>query len=80
MIADERAAAGLPPGVGEGSNARPYDVLVAGVTPADDIAAASATAAEFAAAGATWWTERINSSRGSLAEMRRRVEAGPPRG
>ena len=80
MIAEERAAAGLPPGIGEGPDARPYDVLVAGVTPADDIAAASATAAEFAAAGATWWTERINSSRGSLAEMRRRVEAGPPRG
>ena len=79
VIREERQAAGLPPGIGEGPNARPYDVLVAGVTPADDPARAGEIAAEFAAAGATWWTERINSSRGSLAEMRRRVEAGPPR-
>jgi hypothetical protein len=79
MIAEERAAAGLPPGIGEGPNARPYDVLVAGVTPADDAARAAEIVAEFAAAGATWWTERINTARGDLAEMRRRIVAGPPR-
>jgi alkanesulfonate monooxygenase SsuD/methylene tetrahydromethanopterin reductase-like flavin-dependent oxidoreductase (luciferase family) len=62
------------------TSSEPFDILVAGATPTDDPAAAAATAHEFAAAGATWWTERINTSRGSLAEMRRRIEAGPPRG
>jgi alkanesulfonate monooxygenase SsuD/methylene tetrahydromethanopterin reductase-like flavin-dependent oxidoreductase (luciferase family) len=75
VIAEEREAAGLPPGLANG----PYDVLVHGVTSADDPAAAAATAREFAEAGATWWTERINSSHGSLAELRRRIAAGPPR-
>jgi hypothetical protein len=79
MIAEERAAAGLPAGIGEGRNEHLYDVLVAGITPADDAAQAAEIAAEFAAAGATWWTERINTERGSLAEMRRRIVAGPPR-
>lgn len=79
LIREEREAAGLPAGLGVGPDAPPYDVLVAGVTPADDPAAAAATAEEFAAAGATWWTERINSERGSLTELRRRIEAGPPR-
>jgi alkanesulfonate monooxygenase SsuD/methylene tetrahydromethanopterin reductase-like flavin-dependent oxidoreductase (luciferase family) len=79
MIAEERSAAGLPAGLGEGPEARPYDVLVAGSTPADDPFRAAAIAAEFAEAGGTWWTERINTSRGDLGEMRRRIDAGPPR-
>ena len=70
-IAEERAAADLDPA--------PYDVLVAGTTPADDPARAAATAREFADAGATWWTERINPSRGSLEQMRDRIRRGPPR-
>jgi alkanesulfonate monooxygenase SsuD/methylene tetrahydromethanopterin reductase-like flavin-dependent oxidoreductase (luciferase family) len=78
VIAEERAAAGLPAGLAADPGA-PFDVLVAGVTPADDPAAAAATAREFAEAGATWWTERINTSRGDLAEMRRRIRRGPPR-
>lgn len=57
----------------------PFDVLVAGVTLTDDPTAAAARAREFAEAGATWWTERINSSRGTIADMRRRIAAGPPR-
>jgi alkanesulfonate monooxygenase SsuD/methylene tetrahydromethanopterin reductase-like flavin-dependent oxidoreductase (luciferase family) len=75
-ILEERAAAGLPPGTPHG----PYDILVAGITPADDRARASETAQSFAEAGATWWTERINAAeRGSLTAMRRRILAGPPR-
>jgi alkanesulfonate monooxygenase SsuD/methylene tetrahydromethanopterin reductase-like flavin-dependent oxidoreductase (luciferase family) len=80
MIAEERAAAGLPARLGPGPDAPPYDVLVAGVTPADDRARAAEMAAEIAEAGATWWTERINTGRGDLTEMRRRIDAGPPRG
>jgi alkanesulfonate monooxygenase SsuD/methylene tetrahydromethanopterin reductase-like flavin-dependent oxidoreductase (luciferase family) len=70
-IAEERAVAG--------NDSAPFDVLVAGITPGDDPARAAATAREFADAGATWWTERINPSRGSLEQMRRRVREGPPR-
>lgn len=57
----------------------PFDLLIAGTTPAEDRSAAGATVAEFAEAGATWWTERINPSRGDLAAMRKRIAAGPPR-
>ncbi len=70
VISEERAAAGRQ-GV--------FDVLVAGVTPGDDPAAASATVRAFADAGATWWTERINGERGSLEQQRERVRQGPPR-
>jgi len=62
------------------TTAEPFDILVHGTTPADDPVAAAAAAREFADAGATWWTERINSSRGSFADMRARILAGPPRG
>ncbi len=79
MIAEERAAAGLPAGLGPGPDAAPYDVLVSGVTPTDDPARAAAMAGEFADVGATWWTERINTARGTLTDMRRRIDAGPPR-
>lgn len=79
MIAEERAATGLPAGLGEGPDAPPYDVLVAGVTPADDAARAGAITAPYAEAGATWWTERINTERGDISAMRHRIDAGPPR-
>jgi len=71
-VAQDRAAAGRPV-------TDPFDVLVHGTTPADDPAEAAAISRPYAEVGATWWTERINSSRGSLAEMRRRIVAGPPR-
>lgn len=71
MIGEERAAAGI--------DAAPFDVLIDGVTPADDPAAAAAIARSYADAGATWWTERINSSRGTLEDMRHRIRRGPPR-
>jgi alkanesulfonate monooxygenase SsuD/methylene tetrahydromethanopterin reductase-like flavin-dependent oxidoreductase (luciferase family) len=72
VIAEERAAAGRPV-------TDPFDILVHGVTPADDPAQAAAITGPYAEAGATWWTERINPSRGSLEQMRERVRRGPPR-
>ncbi len=69
-IAEERAANGRQ---------GPFDVLVAGYTPADDPAAAADTVRAFADAGATWWTERINRERGSLEAQRERIRRGPPR-
>ena len=80
VIAEERAAAGLPAGLGEGPDAPPYDIMVAGVTPADDPTRAGAITAPYADAGATWGTERINpTERGDIGAMRRRIDAGPPR-
>jgi alkanesulfonate monooxygenase SsuD/methylene tetrahydromethanopterin reductase-like flavin-dependent oxidoreductase (luciferase family) len=76
VIREEREKAGLP----AESVTGPYDVMVAGITPASDRAQAAETAQSFAEAGATWWAERINAAeRGSLAVMRQRVSAGPPR-
>ena len=72
MIAEERAAAGRPA-------AEAFDILVHGVTAGDDPARDAETTRALAEAGATWWTERINPSRGSIDDMRRRIAAGPPR-
>ena len=75
-IAEERIPAVPAPGARDN---RPFDVMVAGITPSDDPARAGATVREFAEAGATWWAERINPSRGSLELMRERIRRGPPR-
>jgi alkanesulfonate monooxygenase SsuD/methylene tetrahydromethanopterin reductase-like flavin-dependent oxidoreductase (luciferase family) len=57
---------------------RAFDVVVDGRTPADDPAAAAAITGAHAAAGATWWTE-VDWSAASLADLERRIDAGPPR-
>jgi alkanesulfonate monooxygenase SsuD/methylene tetrahydromethanopterin reductase-like flavin-dependent oxidoreductase (luciferase family) len=56
---------------------RPWDVVVEGRTPGDDPEAATATVAEYEAAGATWWIESDWES-ASVEAIRRRIEAGPP--
>lgn len=55
----------------------PYDVIAQGATPAEDPAAAGAIVAPFAAAGATWWVEADWDT--TVAGLRARIEAGPPR-
>ncbi|HMQ30304.1 MAG TPA: LLM class flavin-dependent oxidoreductase [Chloroflexaceae bacterium] len=55
----------------------PYDIVVEGVTPGDDPAAARAVLAPWAEAGATWWLESMWTAPDAEA-VRRRVEAGPP--
>ena len=60
------------------TSAEPFDILVAGVTPSDDPVHAAEITREFADAGATWWTERINSARGDFDRQRERVRKGPP--
>jgi alkanesulfonate monooxygenase SsuD/methylene tetrahydromethanopterin reductase-like flavin-dependent oxidoreductase (luciferase family) len=52
-----------------------FDVMVAGGT---DATGAARAVEPYAAAGATWWSEGLNAWRGSLAEMERRLRAGPP--
>jgi hypothetical protein len=56
-----------------GSNA-PFEVAINGVSAAGD----SGLPQSYAAAGATWWLECLYGMRGSVEEMLRRVEAGPP--
>lgn len=53
-----------------------FDIVVEGTTPATDAAAATAEAARWAEAGATWWIESDWES--DAATLRRRIEAGPP--
>jgi alkanesulfonate monooxygenase SsuD/methylene tetrahydromethanopterin reductase-like flavin-dependent oxidoreductase (luciferase family) len=57
--------------------ARPFDVVIEGITPADPSRAAELVA-PYADAGLTWWVEKLGWFRGSVAEMRDRIEAGPP--
>lgn len=64
--------------VGERRSLDGYDIVVEGVTQADDPAAAAAAVAPFATAGATWWIES-NWSTWEVEEQRARIDAGPPR-
>jgi alkanesulfonate monooxygenase SsuD/methylene tetrahydromethanopterin reductase-like flavin-dependent oxidoreductase (luciferase family) len=57
---------------------RPLEIVAQGTTPAGDAAAAAALVRPLAAAGATWWIEADWEGR-SVADLRRRIEAGPPR-
>jgi hypothetical protein len=56
----------------------PFDVALEGFTPADDPVTASEIVAGHAAAGLTWWVEKLGWFRGPLAEARERIGAGPP--
>jgi alkanesulfonate monooxygenase SsuD/methylene tetrahydromethanopterin reductase-like flavin-dependent oxidoreductase (luciferase family) len=50
----------------------PLDVAIEGCSPA------SAPVDEYADAGLTWWVEAVGPTRGTPAEVRQRVAAGPP--
>jgi alkanesulfonate monooxygenase SsuD/methylene tetrahydromethanopterin reductase-like flavin-dependent oxidoreductase (luciferase family) len=56
----------------------PFDVALAGETPAD-VEHGVAMVHPFASAGVTWWLEGIWPERGSLEQMRERIHQGPPR-
>ena len=58
---------------------QPYEVIVDGVTPADDPARAAAIVRAHEVAGATWWIE-ANWSATTVDALRTRIAAGPPRG
>jgi alkanesulfonate monooxygenase SsuD/methylene tetrahydromethanopterin reductase-like flavin-dependent oxidoreductase (luciferase family) len=68
-----RSAAGLA-----GS---PYDVIVEGDSTRESVQLDPPEPAAWAAAGATWWIESwwtVTPGAAGLAEVRRRIEAGPP--
>ena len=58
-------------------NDRPFEIVVDGVTPAGDAAAATSIVRAQAEAGATWWIEAdwTDTSEGKLRD---RIGAGPP--
>jgi alkanesulfonate monooxygenase SsuD/methylene tetrahydromethanopterin reductase-like flavin-dependent oxidoreductase (luciferase family) len=58
---------------------RPFEIIVDGVTPADDPPAAAAIARAHEEAGVTWWLEADWAS-ATLDALRARIIAGPPRG
>lgn len=60
------------------AGSRPYEIVIDGTTPADDPEAAASQTRALAEAGATWWIEADWTER-TLAGMRRRIAAGPPR-
>jgi alkanesulfonate monooxygenase SsuD/methylene tetrahydromethanopterin reductase-like flavin-dependent oxidoreductase (luciferase family) len=72
LVADMRAWVGARRGSGEN-----FDIVIEGVTSADEPDAAAAEAARWAEAGATWWIESDWES--NARALRRRIEAGPPR-
>ena len=57
---------------------QPFEIIVDGVTPADDAAAAAAIVRAQEQAGATWWIE-ADWADTSGAKLRDRIDAGPPR-
>ena len=56
-----------------------FDVTWAGFTPGDDPRVGASKVSPYVEAGLTWWIESLSPQRGSLEEMRRRVQQGPPR-
>ena len=57
-----------------------FDIVIESPTPADDPAQAAALAAEWADAGATWLLESFWTGPNDTDTIRRRIQAGPPRG
>ena len=72
-VRDLRAQAGLA--------AEPYDVIIEGDTSREFVQLDPPDPAAWEAAGATWWVESwwTRAEREDLPEIRRRIEAGPPR-
>ena len=64
-----------------GRGAEPYDVIIEGLNRRVR-AARACRPRRLGEAGATWWVESwwtIERGDAGLAELRRRIEAGPPR-
>ncbi len=57
---------------------RPFDIIVQGSTPPGEAAKARATVEPYAEAGATWWID-ADWEHATVATVRARIAAGPPR-
>jgi alkanesulfonate monooxygenase SsuD/methylene tetrahydromethanopterin reductase-like flavin-dependent oxidoreductase (luciferase family) len=61
----------------------PFEVVLEGETPADDLGRAQAITAAYADVGVTWWLENVWDTpwkKGGVEGMRQRIQQGPPRG
>lgn len=67
--------------VEHGATRPDFDIVSEGETPTDDASAAAEQVRPFAEASSTWWLETrwMTSASERLAEVRARLEAGPPR-
>ncbi len=57
----------------------PFDIIYEGRTPGDDAAKAAEIVRPYAEAGATWWMEAMWTAPNSPADVRKRIQQGPPR-
>jgi hypothetical protein len=55
----------------------PFDIVVEGITPGDDLERAREQLLPLAEAGATWWIESMWDVPGGLEAQRRRIRQGP---
>ncbi len=60
-------------------SAGPFDVIMEGQTRAMDSSSEARRVADDEDVGLTWWVEKLGWFRGSVDDMRRRTQAGPPR-
>jgi Luciferase-like monooxygenase len=57
----------------------PFDIVFEGRTPGDDAARAAEIVRPYAEAGATWWMEAMWTAPNTPADVRARIQQGPPR-
>lgn len=57
----------------------PFDIVYEGRTPGDDLAQAAEIVRPYAEAGATWWMEAMWEAPNTPADVRKRIQQGPPR-
>ncbi len=60
----------------------PFDIVMEGETPGDDLVAATAMLLPLAQAGVTWWLEAVwtpSETKGEVEGMKKRIQQGPSR-
>jgi hypothetical protein len=57
----------------------PFDIVIEGETPGTDRAQAAALVRAWEEAGATWWLESMWGDGVTEADVRLRIQQGPPR-
>lgn len=57
----------------------PYDIVIMGSTPGNNLKAAHRRVAAYQGTGLTWWLESMFRWRNSIEAMRQRIRQGPPR-
>jgi Luciferase-like monooxygenase len=59
--------------------ATPFDIIIEGETPGNNPSQAAAIVREWGEAGATWWLESMWGDGVTEADVRQRIQQGPPR-